>query len=164
MVQEVKQNIKVPVYDLRKHKETCLTAVQVSDITVDIEPRLTSYQNMRQLIKNLDLVDSAEEKLYMVTSNTQGLDMKISHVSSGTATKSLFNPKGVLQRMLLLGSYRLMLVHNHPSGNLRPSKDDEDMTKLLSLTLDALDCELADHIIVGDKRCYSMMEKEEFDL
>ena len=52
----------------------------------------------------------------------------------------------------------VILCHNHPSGNLKPSKSDEIMTEKLANTLKLMDSKLLDHIIITKDRHYSMQE------
>lgn len=64
--------------------------------------------------------------------------------------------KKIIRKALLINSTRIILVHNHPSNYLRPSKDDIKTTKKLKELLNNVDVMLDDHIIVTDNDYYSM--------
>ena len=54
-----------------------------------------------------------------------------------------------MKRALLLNASAVILVHNHPSGDPTPSRDDIDMTHKLKEALDALEIALHDHLVIG---------------
>ena len=54
----------------------------------------------------------------------------------------------VMKKALELGSVGLVLAHNHPSGSLRPSKSDKNITQKLKVAAEALDIKILDHLIV----------------
>lgn len=62
----------------------------------------------------------------------------------------------LFERALELGANSLLLAHNHPSGNCRPSQDDIRSTRYLRYIGAALEIELIDHLIFAGRRCFSM--------
>lgn len=68
-------------------------------------------------------------------------------VSVGTATASLVHPREVFQSALMLGAVALLVGHNHPSGDPRPSSEDEHLTKRLVQAGQLLGVRLLDHVI-----------------
>lgn len=64
--------------------------------------------------------------------------------------------RAIVTRILELGARSVVLAHNHPSGDPRPSPVDGDHSLRLKHILRALDCELRDHLIVGARAIYSM--------
>ena len=68
-------------------------------------------------------------------------------VSVGTATASLVHPREVFQSALLLGAVALVIGHNHPSGDPRPSAEDQQITDRLSEAGSLLGVRLVDHVI-----------------
>jgi len=73
----------------------------------------------------------------------------------GTVDHVTVYPREVLGRAIQHGATALVLVHNHPSGNARPSERDIAMTRELELAASHLRLEIADHIIVGGKENFS---------
>ena len=71
-------------------------------------------------------------------------------VSMGTADQSLVHAREVFGPALVIGATRVILVHNHPSGDLTPSPADVALTKDMKKAGKILDIELLDHVIMGD--------------
>jgi DNA repair protein RadC len=76
----------------------------------------------------------------------------------GTVDCAQVHPREVLRQALLHNATSLIVAHNHPSGALEPSPADDFITGRLKDLLALMDVRLADHIIVGDSRCYSFAE------
>lgn len=79
-------------------------------------------------------------------------------VSMGTADQSLVHAREVFGPALVIGATRVILVHNHPSGDLTPSPADVALTKDMKKAGKILDIELLDHVIMGDNSYSSMRE------
>ena len=76
----------------------------------------------------------------------------------GTVNHTPVYPREVVRRALELGASALVLVHNHPSGDPTPSREDIAMTRQVRLAASALDIDLRDHVIVGNGRTTSFRE------
>jgi DNA repair protein RadC len=63
--------------------------------------------------------------------------------------------RAIVQEALTQDCSRIILLHNHPSGDPSPSDADIRATRLLHRTTSALDLELIDHLILADGRCFS---------
>ena len=70
-------------------------------------------------------------------------------VSIGTLDSSLTNPREILKSMVLSNAFAVMLFHNHPSGNLNPSREDFIITNRMNDICDLIGIKLWDHIIIG---------------
>ena len=84
--------------------------------------------------------------------------LSIEEVSRGTLTASLFEPRAILQGALLSNAAALIIVHNHPSGDPKPSADDISVTARLKQIADLLPVRLLDHVIIGRDRFYSLKD------
>lgn len=73
----------------------------------------------------------------------------IDHVSSGSLSASIVHPREVYKSVLLSSAASLILIHNHPSGNSTPSREDREMTTHLKEAGELLGIRLLDHIIIG---------------
>ena len=73
----------------------------------------------------------------------------------GTVNHTPVYPREVVKRALELNATALILVHNHPSGDPSPSRDDVEMTRLISAAAMALSVTVHDHVIVGNGKWYS---------
>lgn len=76
----------------------------------------------------------------------------------GTVNTSVVSPREIYLSALRYHAVHIILVHNHPSGDPMPSKEDIDLTKRLKYAGELLDIHLIDHIIVGDHKYVSFKE------
>jgi DNA repair protein RadC len=77
----------------------------------------------------------------------------------GTIDHTPVYPREVVKRALELGASSLILVHNHPSGDVNPSKADVDVTKQIVDAARPLAIEIHDHLIIGPKKHFSFKSK-----
>jgi DNA repair protein RadC len=71
-------------------------------------------------------------------------------VAIGTATETLAHPREIFREAIKIGATKLIVAHNHPSGNLEPSQDDLLLTEQLLQGGQFLDFPLLDHLILGN--------------
>lgn len=76
----------------------------------------------------------------------------------GTINYSVVHPREVFKEAYLLSASAIICVHNHPSGNVIPSKQDIETTKLLIEVGKIMGIEVCDHIIIGKDKYYSLYE------
>jgi DNA repair protein RadC len=67
----------------------------------------------------------------------------------GTVSHTPVYPREVMKRALILNASALIVAHNHPSGDPKPSRDDIEMTRELKAAANALEIELHDHVVIG---------------
>ncbi|WP_254229462.1 JAB domain-containing protein [Wolbachia pipientis] len=80
------------------------------------------------------------------------------YLQEGTINKSPLYPREIMKRGLLVGATAMIIAHNHPGGNVKPSQQDISVTKTLSLACSSMDMELIDHLIVTEKNYFSFLE------
>ncbi len=86
---------------------------------------------------------------------------KINHfeiISRGGLTGTVADPRIILRIALEQGATSLVLCHNHPSGNLRPSKADEELTEKIKMAARYLDILVMDHLIVSEEGYFSFAD------
>lgn len=83
----------------------------------------------------------------------------IDRVSTGSLNQCIVHPREVFKGALLSSAAALILVHNHPSGDPEPSREDMDITKRLSEAGKLFDIKVLDHVIVGEGRFISLDER-----
>ena len=106
-----------------------------------------------KLIKNF-LIDSDREKFVVACLDTKNQPVNISVVSMGSVNSAIVHPREVFKVSMLSNASKIICFHNHPSGNLKCSKEDENITNRLKECGEILGIELVDHIIVGDNDTY----------
>lgn len=87
---------------------------------------------------------------------------KIKHfeiISRGGITGTVADPRIILKKAVETSATSIVLSHNHPSGNLKPSRADEELTKKITLAAGYFDIRVLDHIIVSDEGYYSFADE-----
>ena len=137
---------------MRRHMREAIDAS-----TRQIDPISASdniYQRMRSRIANLD-----HEEIWILLLNRRNVVVKEFRVTSGSATASVFDSRMILKRALLEDACGLVMCHNHPSGNLMPSPQDDNITRRLHEACRALDIRMLDHVIVTVAGYYSYADR-----
>ena len=98
----------------------------------------------------------AQERLYALSLDTRGRLLGSSIVIEGTINAVSFRNAEVFREAVVLRATSIILAHNHPSGDPRPSPQDVSTTKSAFAAGSALDIELLDHVIIGQGRFYSL--------
>jgi DNA repair protein RadC len=106
-------------------------------------------------------IDRVKEKCWVVGLNTRNFIVYVELVSMGTLNASLVHAREVFRFAIMKGVVSgLILVHNHPSGDLHPSDDDLSLTRRLYDAGKILGIDLHDHIIIGDGSGYTSLKKD----
>lgn len=107
------------------------------------------------LFKGLD-----REKIVVVDLDAQLIPTAIEVIAIGAANRCIADVANIFKHACLSNASSLVLLHNHPSGNLEPSEEDTELTKNLLKAGEILGIHLQDHIIMGDDQQYfSFREK-----
>ena len=80
-------------------------------------------------------------------------------VSTGLVNSSLVHPREVFRAAILNGAARLIVIHNHPSGDPQPSPEDIEITKRLVKASKIIGIRILDHLIVSQSRYYSFADE-----
>lgn len=100
-----------------------------------------------------------QEHLKLVLLDTKNNIICDHVVSVGTVNASLVNPREVLIYALKHGAVHMIILHNHPSGDPSPSREDISITKRILEASDIIGIKLLDHIIIGDGNYISLKER-----
>ena len=109
--------------------------------------------NSPEDIANLLIDELKFEKREIVKAiilNSKNVIIKIVDICFGGTNSAILKPRDVLQDAIKLGAPKIILVHNHPSGDPTPSKSDFDFTERMVQASDIMGIELLDHIVIGD--------------
>lgn len=115
--------------------------------------KISSPYDAYKLVKNF-LIDSDREKFVVACLDTKNQPVNIQVVSVGSVNQSIVHPREVFKVAILSNASKIICFHNHPSGNLTYSQEDESITNRLKECGEILGIELIDHIIVGDNETY----------
>ena len=130
---------------------------------------VVEYNTLNMPIYVVDMLNSvfnlknmAEEYLYAVAVDTKNHCLGVFEITHGTVDSSLISPREIFIRVLLCGAASFFLVHNHPSGETAPSKQDIDVAKRIKECSDLMGIRFQDNIIVGaNDNYYSFYEHNE---
>jgi len=100
-----------------------------------------------------------QEQLHALFLNTKNRLLKEKLMFKGTVNASLVSPREIFLEALEMHAVNLVLVHNHPSGDATPSREDIQMTRRICQAGELLGIRILDHIIIGD-HCYSSMREK----
>ena len=96
------------------------------------------------------LHEESEEYLYMICMNTKNKIIGVFEVSHGNVNSSIVGVREIFQKALLANAVSIIVLHNHPSGDTKPSREDIEVTKRIVEAGKILGVQVLDHIIVGD--------------
>jgi DNA repair protein RadC len=98
----------------------------------------------------LRLHEQTEEYLYMLCLNTKLEMTSVFEISHGSVNSSIAGTREIFQKALLANAVSIIMMHNHPSGDCKPSREDVEVTKRLKEAGNILGVQVLDHIIIGD--------------
>ena len=133
----------IAICELTKRMSSCNNNIKVQVKSPEDVFKIFSYQ--MRFLKN--------EVIKVVILNTKNIIVKIQDVAVGDVNCSHITMKMILSENIKLQEPKLILVHNHPSGNPEPSESDIKLTERLIQAGKVLGIELLDHIVIGND-CY----------
>lgn len=132
----------------RRHKEGAIIQ----------HPKVTSSASVFELMQPLLGLLEHEEFWVLYLNNSNKIISKI-QLSKGGITATVVDTRLVLKKALEVGAVALILVHNHPSGGLEPSRSDLNLTEKLKIAAKTLDIKVLDHLIVTEKTYFSFADE-----
>lgn len=119
-----------------------------------ISSSVSVFELMQPIIGEL-----AHEEFWIVYLNNSNKVIQKQLLSKGGITGTLVDVRLVMKNALELGATGLILAHNHPSGTLKPSEADKQITQKLKAAAQSLDIKVLDHIIVTEKAYFSFADQ-----
>ncbi|MDI9412307.1 MAG: DNA repair protein RadC [Bacillota bacterium] len=133
-------------------------AKRLADSRMEFQGVVNSPQDAAQLVlRELSLAD--KEHFMIIMLNTKHRVIAKKTISIGHLQASLVHPREMFKEAIRRSSAAVILVHNHPSGDLTPSRDDISTTERLRDVGELLGIDVLDHIIVGNNRYLSFREQ-----
>lgn len=112
--------------------------------------KIRTAENVANLLIN-EMKYEKREKVKILVLNTKNILLKILDVSYGGTNSAIIEPKDILTEPIKMGAPKIILVHNHPSGDSTPSKEDIELTRRIYKASALLGIELLDHIVIGNQ-------------
>lgn len=120
--------------------------------------KISSSSNAFELLQPV-IGELPHEEFWIVYLNNANGVMQISQLSKGGITGTMVDVRLVIRQALEVGAVALVLAHNHPSGTLKPSRADIEITKKLKIAATAMDIRILDHLIITTDHYFSFADE-----
>ena len=120
--------------------------------------KITSSKLVFEIMQPI-IGELSHEEFWVLFLNNSNKVISKSQLSKGGISGTIVDVRMVFKLALENGATALILCHNHPSGNLRPSDADKQITKKLKLAGDSLDVKVLDHLIITETKYYSFVDE-----
>jgi len=115
-----------------------------------------AYQAAKQL---LALHEEPEEHFCIICLNAKNKIVGVHTISIGTVNATIVHPREVFKAAMLNNASAIICLHNHPSGDPEPSREDIETTRRLVEAGEIMGIKVFDHVIIGEQRHLSMKEE-----
>lgn len=122
------------------------------------EDKIESSRSVFDIMQPM-LGELPHEEFWILYLNNSNKVIQKNQLSKGGITGTLVDVRLVLKNALEVGATALILCHNHPSGTLKPSNADKDITQKLKTAAQSLDIKVLDHLIVTEKAYFSFADE-----
>ncbi|MEO0527702.1 MAG: DNA repair protein RadC [Bacteroidota bacterium] len=119
--------------------------------------KISSSKNVFELLNPI-IGELPHEEFWIVYLNNSNRIIHRAQLSKGGITGTLVDVRLVLKQALELGAVAFILAHNHPSGTLKPSEADKQITNKLKIAANALDIKVLDHLIIAQNEYFSFAD------
>lgn len=141
---------------------TIIAAVELGKRTFKFRPNekvtVDSPTAAAAILSN-DLMWQSQERFAILMLDVKNRLLASKILTIGTATETLIHPREIFRETVRQGATKLIIAHNHPSGNLEPSPEDIHLTEQLLQGAQYLDIPLLDHLILGNGNHASLRQK-----
>ena len=118
--------------------------------------KIKDAKDVAKLLMN-ELKYEKREVIKVILLNSKNIVLKIKNVSYGGTNFAMIEPKDILAEAIKLQAPKIIMVHNHPSGDVTPSKADFNITDRIYESAELLGIQLLDHIIIGGNKYQSIL-------
>jgi DNA repair protein RadC len=125
--------------------------------TIDL-PKITSSKDIFNLLSPY-FIDLVHEEFWIILLNRANKVVQKILISKGGQAGTIADPKIIFKAALINNAAFVILAHNHPSGNLKPSQADVDLTKKIKSAGVMLDLLILDHLIFADRTYFSFADE-----
>lgn len=131
---------------------------RISALQAEERMKISSPQDISMLLME-EMRYLKKEYFKIVLLDTKNKIIKVVNISVGNLNSSIVHPREVFIEAIKRSSASMILVHNHPSGEVKPSKEDINITKRLTEAGNIIGIKILDHIIIGDGVYISFKEQ-----
>lgn len=123
-----------------------------------INSSVDAYKILKSCAFDVNTIEY-KESFKLILLNTSNQVLGITTISEGGMDNTVVDVKLILQTALLTHSSAIIIAHNHPSGNISPSRDDLTTTQYVKEAAKLLNINLLDHLIVSKHSYYSFVDE-----
>jgi DNA repair protein RadC len=123
-----------------------------------IKKKIVSSRSVFELMQPI-IGELFHEEFWVIYLNSSNKVLMKSFLSKGGITSTSVDLRLILKSALQIGAVGLVLAHNHPSGALRPSGADKNITKKIKQAAEILDIKVVDHLIITENSYFSFADK-----
>ena len=152
--------MKLIKYDVAKNGEFLELIKEEAKIYKDIDGEISEPVHVLKVMKKIEIHKKAEEHLYLICLNSKNKIKGIFLVAKGSLNAMLYHPREIFKRAIFCNANSIIMVHNHPSGDTTPSKEDFEMTHRLKEAGKLLGISLLDSIIIGEENSLYSFKRE----
>ena len=133
----------------------------VRDAPVFSDTKITNPESAIAVVGEI-LCEMDREVVCIINLKSDGTPINCNFASMGAINQAIVEPREIFKSAVLSNAASMIMVHNHPSGNLEPSKEDTMITDWILKLASLIGIPLTDHVIVGgdNTRYFSFKEKE----
>lgn len=136
-------------------------AKRIKKEKIEESPYISCPQDVVDLVME-DMKTYDREHFKAILLNTKNKVLGIETISIGNLNSSLAHPREIYKNAIKRSAASIILIHNHPSGDPEPSREDIYLTKELIKVSEILKIKIFDHVIIGNGRYFSMKENNIF--
>jgi len=166
---DINELAKLSIKDLEKFKGigeakaiAIVSALELGRRRKDIistgKPKINTPADVYEIIKP-DLLDCEREEFWILLLNRANLVVRKIQISSGGIAGTAVDPKLIFKHALENLACSIIMIHNHPSGNLKPSEADLSLTRKIEQAGKFLEIEIMDHLIFANSGYYSFKDE-----
>jgi DNA repair protein RadC len=136
-----------------------LLAAKLSETPIK---NIRSSRDVHATMLKYGVAELPHEEFWIILLNSQNNIIKIKRMSIGGITGTVCDGRLIAREALLCMATRIILIHNHPSGRLEPSVQDDALTKSLVAMGNTINVPIADHVILSSQGFYSYADEGRF--
>ena len=147
--------------EISKYQVAEIQLVYKSTVKASLRPKITTSRDAYNVLRESwdeNKIDMLEQFKVILTNRANKV-LGIFEVSSGGVSGTVADPKIIFAAAIKGAASGIIIAHNHPSGNLKPSQTDLDLTRKIKEGGRFLEIQLLDHIIISSEGYYSFADE-----
>jgi DNA repair protein RadC len=160
-IQELKNNKGIGKIKAIQIKAVAELASRITKPIKSLGTKITSPKQISDLFME-ELKYLSQEVMKTVILNTQNQVIRVITNSIGNLNSNMIEAREIFKEPIKSSAARIVLVHNHPSGDPTPSDSDINFTKRINQASEIIGIELLDHIIIGNEKYCSLKSLKKF--